>query len=323
MADIEADVIVVGSGIAGLCSRQAVSKQASRSPSWRRARRSIAGPRCNVSGTPRSGCPNAPIRRAQRPITRSATIPITGTGRSGPTNSRAPISRWSAVRRGIGSAPACASFRTISACAPPMAAASTGRITYDDLEPFYSQAEHEIGVSGDSGDTLGSPRSAPYPMPAIPQTFLDKAFARALAGTQFEVRATPQARNSVARGDRPACCGSASCIPICPVQAKYDATVHLDLAEKRGAALHAQTTATRIEVGADRRVAAIRFKRWDGSEGVATGKVFVLAAHAIETPRLLLHSRSEAAAERRRQQLRPGWPQSDGSSGAAELGAGA
>ena len=42
------------------------------------------------------------------------------------------------------------------------------------------------------------------------------------------------------------------------------------------------------------RVTAIRFKRWDGSEGVATGKIFVLAAHAIETPRLLLHSRSEA-----------------------------
>ena len=55
-----------------------------------------------------------------------------------------------------------------------------------------------------------------------------------------------------------------------------------------------ETTATRVEVGAEGRVTAIRFKRWDGSEGVATGKIFVLAAHAIETPRLLLHSRSEA-----------------------------
>ena len=91
-------------------------------------------------------------------------------------------------------------------------------ITYDDLEPFYSQAEDEIGVSGDAGDTLGSPRSAPYPMPAIPQTFMDKAYAGALAGTQFEVRATPQARNSAARQGRPACCGSASCIPICPAR---------------------------------------------------------------------------------------------------------
>jgi choline dehydrogenase-like flavoprotein len=71
--------------------------------------------------------------------------------------------------------------------------------------------------------------------------------------------------------------------------------VHLGLAETRGAELHAETTATHVEVGADRRVTTIRFKRWDGSEGRASGKVFVLAAHAIETPRLLLNSRSEAA----------------------------
>jgi hypothetical protein len=71
-----------------------------------------------------------------------------------------------------------------------------------------------------------------YPMPAIPATFMDKAYARALAGTEFEVRATPQSRNSVDRGERPACCGNASCIAICPVQAKCDATVHVALAEE-------------------------------------------------------------------------------------------
>jgi choline dehydrogenase-like flavoprotein len=153
-------------------------------------------------------------------------------------------------------------------------------IDYDDLEPFYGQAENEIGVSGDSGESLGSPRSSAYPMPQIPQTFLDKAYARALTGTRYDVRSTPQGRNSVERGNRPACCGNASCIPICPVQAKYDATAHLSLAQKSGAAVHVQTTATFVEIGPDRRVAAIRFKRWDGSEGLASGKVFVIAAHA-------------------------------------------
>ena len=34
--------------------------------------------------------------------------------------------------------------------------------------------------------------------------------------------------------DRPACCGNASCIPVCPVQAKYDATVHVDRAVAAG-----------------------------------------------------------------------------------------
>src|SRR5262249_3335058 len=134
---------------------------------------------------------------------------------------------------------------------------------------------------------------AGYPMPAIPQTFVDNAYVRALAGTRFEVRASPQGRNSIERANRPSCCGSASCIPVCPVQAKYDATVHLALGEKSGAALYAQTTATQVSIGSDGRANAIRFKRWDGIEGLAVGKVFVLAAHAIETPRLLLNSRSD------------------------------
>ena len=167
-------------------------------------------------------------------------------------------------------------------------------ISYDELEPHYGQAEKEIGVAGDAGHDLGSPRSQPYPMPPIPQTYLDTAFAKALAGTIYDVRATPQGRNSVVRESRPACCGNASCIPICPVQAKYDATVHVDRAVAAGAALHDRTTATFIEVGGDRRIAAVRFKRWDGSEGRAVGKAFVIAAHAIEGPRLLLASRSEA-----------------------------
>ncbi len=167
-------------------------------------------------------------------------------------------------------------------------------ISYDEIEPFYGMAEDEIGVAGDSADDLGAPRTTPYPMPEIPLSYLDTSFSKALDGTPYEVRSTPQGRNSQDRDNRPGCCGNASCIPICPVQAKYDATVHLDRATGAGAQLHEKTTAVFVEVGADRKISGIRFKRWDGSEGRATGKVFVLAAHAIETPRLLLNSRSEA-----------------------------
>ncbi len=166
-------------------------------------------------------------------------------------------------------------------------------IGYDELEPFYTEAERELGVAGDSAEDLGSPRSGPFPMPPVPRTYLDRVYERALAGTPYRVRATPQARNSVDREGRPACCGSATCIPICPVAAKYDATVHLDRAEAKGAALHDRATATFIETDGDGRVSAIRFRRPDGAVGVARGRVYILAAHAVETPRLLLHSRSE------------------------------
>ena len=167
-------------------------------------------------------------------------------------------------------------------------------MTYAELEPFYGQAENELGVSGDSAQDLGSPRSAAYPMARIPPSYLDSVFSNALAGSPYKVQSTPQARNSEYRDERMACCGSASCIPVCPVQAKYDATVHVNKAVKAGATLLSKSTAVALNVGADGRITSVRFRRWDNSEGVFTAKVVVLACNAIETPRLLLASQTAA-----------------------------
>ncbi len=294
MADIEADVIIVGSGIAGallaaglaeagvkvaiLEAGAPVDRAEATQLFWDAA---IKVPECPYPPSPEADHPigNDPghwYRQVGPDMFKSTSIKVVG----GTT--------WHWLGTCLRLLPNDFRLRT-----------AHGRgvdwpIAYADLEPFYGQAEGAIGVSGDSAETLGSPRSTDYPMAAIPPTFLDKAFAGALAGTRYEVRATPQGRNATYRDDRPGCCGNASCIPICPIQAKYDATVHLSRAEKKGAAIHAQTTATRVEVGPDERITAIRFKRWDGSEGIASGKAFVLAAHAIEIPRLLLNSRTAA-----------------------------
>lgn len=167
---------------------------------------------------------------------------------------------------------------------------------YDALEPFYLAAEQEIGVAGDSTEDLGSPRSGDFPMPMIPMTYLDKQFFKALDGSKYQVRSTPQGRNSTYHADRPECCGNASCIPVCPIQAKYDATVHVVQAENAGAIVYDQTTATRLNLGTDGQIASVDFRRADGSTGTASGKVVVVAAHAIETPRLLLNSAQDGAA---------------------------
>jgi len=167
--------------------------------------------------------------------------------------------------------------------------------SYEALERWYGEAESEIGVSGDSTADMGSPRSSAYPMPAIPLSVVDQHIAKAFAGSPYEVRATPQGRNATVRDSRPPCCGNNSCIPICPIQAKYDATVHIARAEAAGASLLTQCVVDFLEVGTDRRIAALRYRRPDGSTGRLTARVFVLAAHAIEIPKLLLMSRAEGA----------------------------
>jgi glucose dehydrogenase len=164
-------------------------------------------------------------------------------------------------------------------------------ISYDDLEPWYMAAEHELGVAG--GSNHGSPRRNAYPMPEIPATYLDKQVAAAVKPLGLIVEVSPQARNSQDFDGRPTCCGSASCIPICPIQAKYDASVHAAKAERAGARIIENAVAHFVEVGSDGRVTAIRYKRPDGSERRAGGCMFILAAHAVETPKLLLQSRND------------------------------
>ena len=166
-------------------------------------------------------------------------------------------------------------------------------ISYDELEPWYCDAERELGVAGDPNAELNAPRSQPYPMPPIPISYADQRIAAALQGTPYTAQPTPQARNSQRYDNRPACCGSSSCIPICPVQAKYDATTHVAQAERAGVQVVAEAVVSRVDVGPDGRITALIVKRPDGSEDRATGKVFVLAAHGIETPKLLLQSRTD------------------------------
>ncbi len=293
-ADIEADVIVVGSGISGALVAAKLSKAGVKVAileAGAKVDRAEATRRFWDAPVRVPECPYPPSPEANHPISND---PDYWYRQSGPDKFKSTYLKvaggttWHWLGTCLRFVPN--DFRLRSAYGRGL----DWPLRYEDLEPFYGEAEEEIGVCGDSSEALGSPRSTPYPMPPQAETFLDRSFAQKLEGTRYHVRATPQARNSVERDERPACCGNASCIPICPIQAKYDATVHLALAAKGGAALHTQTTAIRVEIGADARVSAIRFKRWDGSDGVATGKVFVLAAHAIETPRLLLHSHSEA-----------------------------
>jgi glucose dehydrogenase len=165
-------------------------------------------------------------------------------------------------------------------------------LSYEDLEPWYCEAEQELGVAGDPDASLDAPRSRPYPLPGIPLSYLDRRVADAAARRGYRVEPTPQARNSQRYQNRPVCCGSSSCIPICPVQAKYDATVHLTQAERGGAQIIDQAIASAVEIGSDGRVSAIRYKRPDKSEARVTARVYVIAAHGVETPKLLLQSRT-------------------------------
>ncbi|CAN0454700.1 unnamed protein product, partial [Phaeothamnion confervicola] len=138
-------------------------------------------------------------------------------------------------------------------------------LSYDELEPWYVDAEHELGVSGNSEHNDGSPRSAPYPMPGLPFASGDQMFQEAAKTLGLELLQTPQARNAEpGYQGRSQCCGNATCIPVCPVQAKYDATYHLDLAEKAGVEITENAVVFNIVSGSNGAIEKVQYKDPDG-----------------------------------------------------------
>lgn len=181
-------------------------------------------------------------------------------------------------------------------------------LSYDDIEPWYEKAEWEIGVSADKNQQaflgITFPKDYQYPMKSIPASLVDQAVTRAVTGQNFEgiplvVSETPAGRNSQPFQNRRVCAGNTNCIPICPIQAKYDPSVTLNAALDTGnVTLMTQTVANEIIVDENELVSQINYLQYEDNLGPVTGSGsvtatrYVLAAHAVETPKLCLMSRN-------------------------------
>ena len=175
-------------------------------------------------------------------------------------------------------------------------------IDYDDLEDYYVEAERELGVSGNHEELdglFGAHRSRPFPMPGQALTYSDQLVKQRIDGkkvgdTTIKVTTTPQARNSQPFDGRPACEGHSNCIPLCPSHAKYDATVHLRrLQHNPNVELRSGCVVTLLAKDEHGRVTQVHYKRWNAPGMPAEtvrAPIVLLAAHAIETPKLLLMS---------------------------------
>lgn len=93
------------------------------------------------------------------------------------------------------------------------------------------------------------------------------------------------------------CEGNASCVPICPVQAKYNALKTLRKAVGEHLDIKTQAVASKVLVDdITQKVSGIEYKTFDTGNDVvynthiAKGKIYVLGASAIENAKILLAS---------------------------------
>jgi choline dehydrogenase-like flavoprotein len=163
-------------------------------------------------------------------------------------------------------------------------------IGYDDLRPHYEKVEREFGVAGECGPFAAEPYA--LPMPPHRMNWHAQVLARGALKLGAHPFAPPIAINSVERDGRPACISCGWCGSGCPTEAKATAAnTYLAKAEQLGARVITEAFVHRVNYDSARnRATGVDYLDAQRREHRIEASVVVLAAHAIETPRLLLLS---------------------------------
>ncbi len=159
-------------------------------------------------------------------------------------------------------------------------------IGYDELAPFYDRVEWEAGVAGDAASNVW-PRTRGYPMEPFPLSTEGTRLADGARALGWNTTRVPLLVNTVPRDGRPACIRCGFCVGFpCPVDAKNGSeTTVLRRAIGAGAVLVTGTQVVRITDGGTVELACP-----DGELRTVHAGYIVLAAGAVETPRLLMVS---------------------------------
>jgi choline dehydrogenase-like flavoprotein len=172
-------------------------------------------------------------------------------------------------------------------------------ISYDDLEPYYTRAEYEIGVSGSpEGDSSGVRRSRPFPMEPMPLSGPGLLLRQGAQSLGLHTAPVPLAINTRAYGGRPACARCSQCVGFaCPVDAKNGSqnTVLRRATATGRLSMLLGTRAERLVTDGRGRVTGVALVGDVGGSvwrRVVDAEEVVVSAGATETARLLLHSTS-------------------------------
>ena len=171
-------------------------------------------------------------------------------------------------------------------------------VSYEELEPFYQEAEQRIGVAGEQGPAEMDPRAKPFPMPPLPLTYNLELLKRWTTDCEIAMWSQPSSKNSIPYGGRPVCCRNDTC-SICPVGAKYSPDFSWNkLRATKQVQLVPRTLVRRlvVEERSNRIVRAEAVRRDRGGPSGAPvhfrARTFIVAAGYAWSPHLLLLSRS-------------------------------
>ena len=165
-------------------------------------------------------------------------------------------------------------------------------LAYGDLEPYWTEVERVLGVSGPSPYPWGPPRPA-YPLPPLPLNGAAELMLRGCAALGLRSSPAPNAALSKPYyypgiGWRAACTNRGFCQAGCTVGAKGSMDVtFIPLALQAGAELRTECFVSQLETDRTGAISGVVYTHGGTTYRQRSRNVFVCAG-AIETPRLLL-----------------------------------
>ncbi len=169
-------------------------------------------------------------------------------------------------------------------------------ITYDDLEPYYTKAEWELGISGLAGaNPFDPPRSKPYPLPPLPIKSSGVLLERGARKLGWHAYPAPTAILSQPYRGRSACAHCGFCEFFgCEWGAKSSTLASvIPIAEKTGRCeIRPNSYVRKISTDTRGRVDGVLYFDPQKQEHFQKAKAVVVCANGAETPRLLLMSKS-------------------------------
>jgi len=170
-------------------------------------------------------------------------------------------------------------------------------IKYADLEPYYTKAEYDLGISGLGGaNPFEAPRSKPYPLPPMPVKSSGVLFDRGAKKLGLHPYPAPVAILSQPYQGRAACVNCGFCEYFgCEMRAKSSTLVSvIPQAEKTGRCeIRPNSYVHTIQTDAHGRVTGAVYFDANRREVFQRAKAVVLCTNGAETARLLLLSKSK------------------------------
>jgi choline dehydrogenase-like flavoprotein len=169
-------------------------------------------------------------------------------------------------------------------------------ISYQELEPYYTKVEWEVGVSGLAyASPNDPPRTKGYPMPPLPVKSSGALFEAGARNLGLHPFPAPMAINSQLYRGRPGCAHCGFCIGFgCEVMAKSSSLyTMIPEAEATGRCeVRPGSYVFRVETNAQGRTTGVTYFDNDKREHFQKARAVVLSANGAETARLLLNSTS-------------------------------